>query len=493
MDDILIRSSRLLLRRPAEGDRHTLQRIFCDPGMMRYLGAPWTPEQVAEVCAEWHADWGVEQCWSGVLVKKATLEVIGTAGLTRDTLTGETGFELSWFVLPEHQKQGFATEITAELLRFAFTVLGAERLVAETHPENPASNRVLEKLDFTCLGERHHNYDDLPGFDTQVLWEFVPGCWQHKNMANIQKILARIPAWQGQEKIEVEQIAGLTNRNYRVTVDRERFVLRVSGQNTARLGINRAYELAALRSAAAAGLGPQVVAFLPPEGHLMTRWVAGRHWEVPEYRTPEHVRLLTETVKRIHALPANGAVFSPFQRVNSFLETARSFNVPLPHGFASYLNTMHAIEADQQNDPSDWHRMCHNDLVAVNYLYIEKVESIVVLDWEFSGLGDIYYDLATVVYTHDSDGPIPPELEMEMLKCYFGSVTALQRRRLLGMKYMLMLFTGLWGLAQHGMQTAGLIPAAEGFDYLEFAEYLFAHDIRELQAQCDLRLGGMNG
>jgi thiamine kinase-like enzyme len=105
------------------------------------------------------------------------------------------------------------------------------------------------------------------------------------------------------------------------------------------------------------------------------------------------------------------------------------------------------------------------------------------LDWEFSGLGDIYYDLATVVYTHDSDGPIPLELEEVMLECYFGRVTALQRRRLAGMKYMLMLFTGCWGLAQHGMQQAGLIPAVEGFDYLEFSEYLFAHDIQELQAK----------
>jgi hypothetical protein len=51
------------------------------------------------------------------------------------------------------------------------------------------------------------------------------------------------------------------------------------------------------------------------------------------------------------------------------------------------------------------------------------------------------------------------------------------------MKFMLMLFTGLWGLAQQGMQSAGLIPAVEGFDYLEFAEYLFANDIRELQLQ----------
>lgn len=312
-------------------------------------------------------------------------------------------------------------------------------------------------------------------------------------METVQKIIERVPVWQNAAQIEVARITGLTNSNYRVTVDGERFVLRVSGQNAARLGINRAHELAALRSAAEAGLGPEVVAFLPPEGHLVTRWVDGRHWNVPEYRTPAHVRLLTETVKRIHALPANGAVFSPFQRVNSFLETARRFKVTPPPGFASCLETMYAVEADQQRDTSNWRRMCHNDLVSVNYLYLDEVDSIIVLDWEFSGLGDIYYDLATVVYTHDSDGPIPPVLEIVMLKCYFGSVTDFQQRRLLGMKYMLMLFTGMWGLAQHGMQTAGLIPAVEGFDYLEFAEYLFAHDIRGLQEQYNASLEGLNG
>jgi hypothetical protein len=97
-------------------------------------------------------------------------------------------------------------------------------------------------------------------------------------------------------------------------------------------------------------------------------------------------------------------------------------------------------------------------------------------------MGDIYYDLATVIYTHDNVGPIPLDLEEVMLACYFGMITDLQRKRLLGMKYMLMLFTCLWELAQYGMQQAGLIPTVEGFDYLEFAEYLFTHDIQELQA-----------
>jgi thiamine kinase-like enzyme len=300
-------------------------------------------------------------------------------------------------------------------------------------------------------------------------------------MDTVQQIIARVPTWQGAQEIQFEQIAGLTNANFRVHVDGESFALRVSGQNTAQLGINRQHELVALLAAARAGIGPEVMAFLLPEGHLVTRWVEGRHWEVVEYRTLEHVRLLTETVKRIHALPPSGAIFSPFQRVTAFFEAARRFDVPLPPDFDGFLRTMRAVEDDQKRDLSDWQRFCHNDLVSVNYLFNEAEQSITVLDWEFSGLGDIYYDLATIVYTHDSEGPIPPELEDAMLACYFGMVDNFQRKRLLGMKYMLMLFTGAWGLVQHGMQKGGLIPAVEGFDYLEFTEYLFTHDIRKLQ------------
>jgi thiamine kinase-like enzyme len=308
----------------------------------------------------------------------------------------------------------------------------------------------------------------------------------------LSSIIALIPDWSGVEINRIDRIAGLTNVNYRVTVNGEPFFLRISGENTQRLGINRQQEYAALYNAATQGLGPEVVAFLLPEGHLVTRWIDGRHWSAAEFRTPDNVRHLIETVKRVHQMPSNGAIFSPFRRVKAFFETAREYNVPLPENLAEFIETMQAVEIEQQRDPSGWKRFCHNDLVSVNYLICDssgdrftvseespvgRGRNIKIIDWEFAGMGDIYYDLATVVYTHDSDGPIPPDLEEVMLACYFGQVTQQQRKRLNGMKYMLMLFTGMWGLAQHGMQRAGLIPPVDGFDYLEFAQYLFAHDI----------------
>ncbi len=48
-------------------------------------------------------------------------------------------------------------------------------------------------------------------------------------METVQRIMERVPVWQGAAQIDVARIAGLTNCNYQVTVDGERFVLRVGG------------------------------------------------------------------------------------------------------------------------------------------------------------------------------------------------------------------------------------------------------------------------
>ena len=87
-------------------------------------------------------------------------------------------------------------------------------------------------------------------------------------MDEVRQIISRVPAWEGVKEVQIERIAGLTNTNYRITVNGEHFVLRLSGQNTERLGINRSHEHTALQAAAAAGIGPEVVAFL----HRRATW-----------------------------------------------------------------------------------------------------------------------------------------------------------------------------------------------------------------------------
>jgi thiamine kinase-like enzyme len=286
----------------------------------------------------------------------------------------------------------------------------------------------------------------------------------------VDEIIKQVPNWKDTDDIQVEPLEGLTNTNYAVTVNGERFVLRVSGQNTACLGINRAQEVEILTAVSDAGIGAQVAYYQLPKGHLVTGYINGRHLSLAEYRTPENLERIVKTVKHLHGLPLVSADFSPFDRVESYARQAQELQVSLPHDFPKLLVKMRAIEQEQAQDPFQWRRFCHNDLFCVNVLDDGEIRFI---DWEFSGVNDIYYDLATLTYAYDSLDTLSQELQEHMLACYFGEVKPENWKRLAGMQYMLMFFTGMWGLLQQGMQNKGLVRSVAGFDFWDYANVTF--------------------
>ena len=77
---------------------------------------------------------------------------------------------------------------------------------------------------------------------------------------------------------------GITNRNYLVSgaPGGARFVVRLAGNDTHLLGISREVEHAATVTAAGVGVGPEVVAYLRPEGYLVTRFIEGRPVPIEE-------------------------------------------------------------------------------------------------------------------------------------------------------------------------------------------------------------------
>jgi thiamine kinase-like enzyme len=247
-------------------------------------------------------------------------------------------------------------------------------------------------------------------------------------------------------------------------------VLRVSGPNTNRLGINREHEFEVLTAVSEAGIGAPVAYYLLPEGHLVTGYLAGHHLELEEYRAPENIQRIVQRVKQLHELAPVKAIFSPFRRVESYAQQAQTMQVPLPHDFDKLLTKMSMIEQEQVQDTFSWRRFCHNDLFCVNVLDDGEIRFI---DWEFAGVGDIYYDLATLTYAYDSFDTLSLELQEYLLACYFGEVSDTHWTRLEGMQYMLLFFTAMWGLLQQGMQNEGLVQSVAGFDFWEYANTTF--------------------
>ena len=101
-------------------------------------------------------------------------------------------------------------------------------------------------------------------------------------------------------------------------------MLRIGGERTELLGIDRRAEEAAARVAADLGVGPEVVAFVEPEGSLVTRFVEGE--PVPSRRCagPRRVR----EVAGAPAPRARGAAVS--RRASTRFASSRPTATPPP-------------------------------------------------------------------------------------------------------------------------------------------------------------------
>jgi thiamine kinase-like enzyme len=132
---------------------------------------------------------------------------------------------------------------------------------------------------------------------------------------SLEATLARVPPWRGKAFTTSPLTGGITNRNYRVEVEGESFVLRLAGAKTELLGIDRPNEYAATLAAASIGVGPEVIYFIEPEGYLVTRFIVGRLILPDEIRQPENLRRVAQLLRNVHALPPIPGTFSPFRVV----------------------------------------------------------------------------------------------------------------------------------------------------------------------------------
>ena len=126
-------------------------------------------------------------------------------------------------------------------------------------------------------------------------------------MLTLEQAIARVPGWDDPALKATPLGGGITNHNFRIDVGGASFVLRLVGEGTDLLGIDREIEYAANLAAAAVGVAPEVVTFLRPEGCLVTRFVDGRPIEPAEMGRPEMIARVARTLRTVHGLaPVRG-------------------------------------------------------------------------------------------------------------------------------------------------------------------------------------------
>jgi thiamine kinase-like enzyme len=264
--------------------------------------------------------------------------------------------------------------------------------------------------------------------------------------------------WPGRDPILTPITSGITNANVKIDVDGEAFVVRLPGADTELLGIDRHAELAAARSAAAVGAGPEVVDFV--EGCLVTRFVEGDPIPIEDLRREDVLALVIRSVRAIHGSPPISSSFPVFRIVDRFRDLAAERGVPIPEAFGTARELANRIERALAAHPMP-PTTCHNDLLNANFL--RNGDHVWIVDYEYAGMGDPFFDLGNLSINND----LSPEAQDILLRQYLGEVRDVHRARLGLMRIMSDFREAMWGVLQQGLSTLD-------FDYVAYADKHFA-------------------
>ncbi len=183
---LTIETPRLLLRPNTLNDWDIGIQVLSDPEVMRYVGAPLSPEDVRKHMPTFirRSAGGAIGIW--IAEHRATGEKIGDGILlplpieaddTEWELMGgdempDRDIEVGYLLKPSAWGHGYASEICAALIDFGFENTNLEEIVAVTDPDNGASRRVLIKCGLINHGMRRAYGGETTDFRiSRAAWE----------------------------------------------------------------------------------------------------------------------------------------------------------------------------------------------------------------------------------------------------------------------------------------------------------------------------------
>lgn len=261
------------------------------------------------------------------------------------------------------------------------------------------------------------------------------------NSPRVDDAVTRVSLWKGQE-LKISQLSGgLTNENYMVEAAGQRYVMRIPGQSTELLSIDRANEVYNTKAAASIGIGPRVLEHIPELSVLVLEFIPGPTMSAKTLQSEEMAWRMASSFRRLHDSQRFLKDFNMFRLIEHYLRIVDEHRVTIPAAYRHWLPTVarveHAVGVGSL-PPAP----CHNDLLCENF--IDDGDALRIVDYELSGNNDPCFDLGNTAQEADFD----PELRAALCNAYFGREDARQLARM--NLYALMSDVGwtLWGAIQ---------------------------------------------
>lgn len=232
---------------------------------------------------------------------------------------------------------------------------------------------------------------------------------------NVNEIMAADPLFQRKTGLICEPLnGGFSNETYIVTDQGTKYVVKINFDQNEYLNLTRSSELEAQSKAAALGIAPKVLSSTEQESYSISEFIEGHLMEHEEIMQKDNLVQLADMLNKIHSITGVQRENSAFDLIDGYVKGIDKFQVQVPEGYKDILKENEKIRARRSLDKVNNNKFCHNDILSNNLLFDGK--KITVIDWELSGMGDPYMDLASISYSNK----FSEEDDKYLLQTYFG-------------------------------------------------------------------------
>lgn len=254
---------------------------------------------------------------------------------------------------------------------------------------------------------------------------------------------------------------GAMNQNFVLRTLSTDLVLRISGVEVDRFGVNRAQGLAAHQEWQTAGISPRLYAATLPSGDCVSQFLNARTLDRAILQEPGTVEACVRALNVAHHTSTVGGAWSIFDDIDRYRTLAEEERLALPEDFSRFVVACDAIELSLSTAEIP-DVMAHNDLQLQNYLLAD--DGAWIIDLEYAAPASPYLDLG-MLYGY---GELNPAQRDSLLETYFGFVRETDQHRLELMHFAAALREAIWSVC--AQPTLG---EATGWSYADWALRFF--------------------
>ena len=259
--------------------------------------------------------------------------------------------------------------------------------------------------------------------------------------SQVDQAVSRVSLWKDREVRITPLSGGLTNENYLVEVGGQRYVMRLPGQSTELLSIDRANEIYNTKAAATTGIGPKVLEHVAGVDVMVLEFIPGPTMSAKTLQSKQMAARMAQSFHRLHAAPRFLQDFNMFRLIETYLGIVDVHEVAIPPDYRDWLPTVAEIERAVSTGALPL-APCHNDLLCENF--IDDGTALRIVDYELSGNNDPCFDLGNTAQEAEFD----QELRAALCEAYFGTVDGRQLARMNLFALMSDVGWTLWGAIQ---------------------------------------------